>query len=346
MPKFDKTKLAKTMLIIFAVLTAISALSIYHTHQLPTHETQTTTLCTYQHNATYNYTAKLKPNIIYNKTTLNPDEGTLYTAIVEYINLTFTYTFKSNPEPQNTQINHQTKIQIESPGKWQRTLTETEAQEILQLTQNLNNTMQINSTKIKQFIEAIDKEIYGTTRTTTYNTNIKPQIHITANINAQTIDETFTPELTIAFKTDVKKGNHITIENLNQTKQGKITETKEIPLPHTQTQRTIAYTATTITAISLTISTILYAKNKPPPKPNKTIEKLTTPYKELIIKTAQTPPETKTTIETQNLEDLAKIAEILAKPILHTQQAQEHTFYIIDNETKYQYKTTTPNNKH
>jgi hypothetical protein len=41
----------------------------------------------------------------------------------------------------------------------------------------------------------------------------------------------------------------------------------------------------------------------------------------------------------ETLEDLAKIAEILARPILHTTEAQEHTFYIIDNNTKYQYKT-------
>jgi hypothetical protein len=34
--------------------------------------------------------------------------------------------------------------------------------------------------------------------------------------------------------------------------------------------------------------------------------KLTAPYKELIAKTTQKPPETKTTIETEILEDLAK----------------------------------------
>jgi hypothetical protein len=49
--------------------------------------------------------------------------------------------------------------------------------------------------------------------------------------------------------------------------------------------------------------------------------------------------ETKTTIQTESLEDLAKIAEILARPILHTTEEKEHTFYIIENNTTYQYKT-------
>jgi hypothetical protein len=61
-----------------------------------------------------------------------------------------------------------------------------------------------------------------------------------------------------------------------------------------------------------------------------------------IYYTHQLPThETKTTIETETLEDLAKIAEILARPILHTTTDKEHTFYIIDNNTKYQHKTRT-----
>jgi hypothetical protein len=345
MHKFNIAKLTKISLIIFAILTATSAFAIYHTHQLPTYETQINTLCSYQHNGTYNYVAKLKPNLIYNKTTLNPDEGTLYTAIVEYINLTFNYAFTCNPQPENTAINHQTEIQIESPGKWLRTLQPTEAQEILEITGNLNWTMQINNTKVEQLVEAIDKEIYGTTRSTTYNVNIKPEIHVAANITEQTIDETFTPELTVAFKTDAEKGNYIAIENLSQTEPRAITETHQIPLPEVQNQRTASYTAAAITASALAVSAFLFIKHKQPTPPakaaEKSIRKLTDPYKELIAKTTQKPPETKTTIETESLEDLAKIAEILARPIFYTTEGEEHTFYIIDDDTKYQHKTKT-----
>jgi len=336
-------KLAKILLIIFACSTIISALSIYYTHQLPTQETQTTTLCSYKHTGTYNYVAELKPNLIYNKTTLtSEDNATLYTAIVEYVNLTFTYAFTCNPEPENIQVDHQTTIQVESPGRWPpRTLLPAEAEGMFQLSGNLNWTMQINSTKIRQFVEAIDKEIYGTTRSTTYNINIKPKIHMVANVTTQTIDETFTPELTVTFQAEAEKGNYITIENLNQIKPGRITETQQIPLPNVQFQRTASYIATAATTIALAISAFLYIRYKPAPPPTKIIEKLTAPYKELIAKTTQKPPETKTTINMETLEDLAKIAETLARPILHATEAEEHTFYIIDNNTKYQYETKT-----
>ena len=331
-------KLAKILLIIFACSTVISALSIYYAHQLPTYETQTETLYTYQHTGTYDYVAELKPNIIYgNKTTLTPGEGTLYTAIVDHVNITFTYVFDSNPKPENITLEHQIMIQLESPGKWIKTLSDAEAQETLKLTSSLNFTMQVNCTRVKELVDSIDKETGA--RSATYNLNVKPKIHVVANVTTQTIDETFTPELTVAFKTEAEKGNYIAIENLQQIKPGKITETKQIPLPWIQNQRAFTYMATASTTAALAISAFLYVRYKPPAPPTKRIEKLTAPYKELIAKTTQKPPETKTTIEMETLEDLAKIAEILARPILHTTEAKEHTFYIIDNNTKYQHKT-------
>ncbi|MDI6904745.1 MAG: DUF5305 family protein [Candidatus Bathyarchaeia archaeon] len=220
-------------------------------------------------------------------------------------------------------------------------MSSTEAQEILRLSGALNFSMQINGTKIKEIIDIIDKETG--TRSTTYNINIKPKIHVVANVTTQTtvktIDEAFTPELTVAFKTEAEKGNYIAIENPQQTKPGEITETHQIPLPGVGFQRTLSYMATASTAIALAISAFLYIRYKPAAPPAKVIEKLMAPYKELIARTTQKPPETETTINMETLEGLAKTAEILARPILHATDGKEHIFYIIDNNTKYQYTT-------
>lgn len=342
--RINMGKLSKILLIVFACSTIISALSIYHTHQLPTYETKTETLCKYQHTGTYNYIAELKPNLIYNKTTLTSENNaTLYTAIVTHINLTFAYGFTCEPLPDFVMKHGKTTIELTSTGRWTKTLSEAEAEKLLDLSGTINFTLQVNCTKIKELVGLIDAETG--TRSLTYNINIKPEIGVVANVTIEntvkTIDDTFSPELIVAFKTDAEKGNYITIENLNQAKPGRITKTEKIPLPHVQTQRTASYIATAATTIALAISAFLYIKNKPPTPPTKIIEKLTAPYKELIAKTTQKPPETKTTIETESLEDLAKIAEILARPILHIAEAGEHTFYIIDNNTKYQHKTRT-----
>ena len=50
------------------------------------------------------------------------------------------------------------------------------------------------------------------------------------------------------------------------------------------------------------------------------------------------PPETRITIEMKDLEDVAKMAEILTRPVLHYKGADFDTYYIIDYDTKYQSK--------
>jgi hypothetical protein len=53
------------------------------------------------------------------------------------------------------------------------------------------------------------------------------------------------------------------------------------------------------------------------------------------------PPETRITIEMKDLEDVAKMAEILTRPVLHYKGADFDTYYIIDYDTKYQSKRTS-----
>ena len=103
--------------------------------------------------------------------------------------------------------------------------------------------------------------------------------------------------------------------------------------------RLASFLATAITTPILGVTTLFYLTKRPPPPP-KPIEKLIAPHKEIIAETTQKPPETTTTINMASIEDLAKISEALIKPILYTKEEKTHTFYIIENNTKYQYKTT------
>jgi hypothetical protein len=44
-------------------------------------------------------------------------------------------------------------------------------------------------------------------------------------------------------------------------------------------------------------------------------------------------------VETSSLDDLARTAEVLARPIMHSVIGNEHIFFILDGDTKYQFKT-------
>jgi hypothetical protein len=324
-----------TLLTLFTILTLISILTLSAAHQTPTEETTTQTLCTYTSTAEYNYTATLDPNnLIYNnKTTLKPNEGPIYTKITRQITLTLTYTFQSNPPPTQTEITY-TITQTLQTTAWTRQIYTTPKTTTSQ-TQIQIPLPTINKTQLDKIKAAIETETG--TRTPTYTIEITPTFTINANTTVGPIHQTFTPTLTIEFK-NTEQGEITTISDLQQTQTDTITENQTITRYDTLNQRYTSYILLTVSAAGLAFSTYFHIKTKPK-TPQKTIKKLTAPYKELIAETTQKPPETKTTIETETLQDLAKIAETLAKPILHTQQAGEHTFYIIDNETKYQYKT-------
>ncbi|MDH5460142.1 MAG: DUF5305 family protein, partial [Candidatus Bathyarchaeota archaeon] len=134
------------------------------------------------------------------------------------------------------------------------------------------------------------------------------------------------------------QGDIITIEGLHQTKSGEITENQTRTRYDILFQRNASYILITISTAGLCFSTYFYIKTKPETK-KKPLDKLIAPYKDLIIE-AQEPPKTPpeaTTINVETIQELAKTAEILAKPIVLTRKP-EATLTIIDQNTIYQHK--------
>ena len=173
-----------------------------------------------------------------------------------------------------------------------------------------------------------------------YNLAVKPEIYIVAETDVGTVNEFFSPNLTIGFEQGTPELNYISIENLEHTRSGTITETQEIFLQWVINQRLASFVATAVTIPILAIIIYFYIKTKPTTPPKKPIQKIIAPYKEIIAETTQKPPETTQTITMETIEDLAKIAEALLKPILHKKGPKTtHTFYILDNNIKYEYVT-------
>ena len=82
-------------------------------------------------------------------------------------------------------------------------------------------------------------------------------------------------------------------------------------------------------------------------KPEALIEEVIEPFKEIISETAEEPQFKErrfmpiATISMKTLEDLVKVADTLAKPIIHTRKPPDtHIFYVIDETTRYEYTMT------
>jgi hypothetical protein len=326
------------LLMLFAVLFLVSLITTYMVHRLPTQETITETLCSYSSNAKYDYVAMLKPNIINNnRTVLRPGEDTLYTGLTKQINMTLDYTFQTTlPATVETTYNIHQNLKTTA---WQYTIDTT--------TQSTTNQRQIkirflpyNMTELELLKEKIEAE--AGTSSSTYSIEIDPTFIVNANTSAGAIHQSFRPALTIdvsnnRFSSD--QGNIIIIDNLTQIEAGSITMDRVSVHNEVIIEQYASYVFMAVSAVGLGL--FIYRYRTTIKRTGKSrIDDIISPHKNLIIETKEIPqnPQGIMIIDVENLEELAKTAEILLKPILHAPNDNEHLFYMIDGNVRYQYK--------
>ncbi len=165
----------KTNLIIIVTLTILSISSIYllyNANNIPSEETETKTNYEYVMIGSFDYKAKLKENILYNKTTLKPGEGKLYLPIIDYLNLTFRFTFLS---PNGIKASNTTILplyEISTPNTWKKTYNDPQNKSYR------DNYLSIilNFTEIDKIAKIIDEETG--LRTLQYNFTVTPTVYI------------------------------------------------------------------------------------------------------------------------------------------------------------------------
>lgn len=329
-----KRSLALALVVVFLIATVAAVFATLYAYQQPIETVETTTLANYRQVGTYSYVAELFPNILYNTSTLYPGQGTLYEPILSNVSMTFNYSFSSSPSPTNTSETHYVKVEFSS-SKWTKQLTATETFEWLGLNVSERDfTIFFNVTQINQIFKTIDLETASSGGR--YNITVSPFIFQRATIEGRQVYEVFNPKITIMFLQDGVR--YVDISPLNTVNQKSITESVTIRNNYVETLRTASLIGALVSAPLFIVSLILYFKSQPLDR-KKTIDKLVSPHKEMIVDTSEVPPVTRTVIEISSLDDLARTAEVLARPIMHSVTGDEHTFFIIDGETRYQFKT-------
>lgn len=322
------------IVIVFAALTVGAITVAYFIQQNPAQEEIATTLCTYSSTVEYDYTAMLEPNTIYgNRTVLAPYEGTLYTALTKQINLTLSYTFEASL-PAVAEVTFSLEQVLQS-ASWRYQLKA--------LPQTTTNQTQI-SLQLPPFnrtdVESTKAQIEEETGTTSgnYSFQIVPIFTVDANTSAGPIHQTFSPILTLEVGR-TGQGNVIAVQNLHQEETDSITEDRLMMHDEVIYERYSAYIFSALCIIGLAISAFKYGKARAPVEVVR-IEKLIAPFKDLVVEANGIPEfsEDSPIIEIKDLEELAKTAEILARPIFHARSGSEHLFYVFDTEMTYVYR--------
>jgi hypothetical protein len=332
---------ALVLMIIFGILSAISVAGCVYFFSIPTEVETTVTLWSYEHTGKYDWVATLKPNNLYNKTTLTPNEGALYNRIVDRLDLRFSYSLGSS-KPVEGSFEYYEKVVLETKS-WRKVLNTSSLYTLglNETARGFTTTHSFNVTKFGDIVYSIDKEtgIYSTQ----YNITIEHFINVKARSSIGSIDENFTPSLNIAVISRSEIGDIILVEGQNQFKAGNITEKQKFPLGsmfglYRSQFRNVALVGFVI-AFSIFLLTVwLFMKTSPPKPKEKPLKEVVKPYKDIIAE-AYEPIRRRgeVVITMYSLKDLVKVSDNLAKPVLHTQKEKTHSYYVYDGLTKYEY---------
>ncbi len=304
---------------------------------------------------TFDYTIYLEKNSIYDTHTLKPPATTPYVppaqktlgpdAVIPYqlidrMDASYYYSFRSSRPVTGLAEEMTITATIADPDLWSKSL-------IL-----VPSTRETGDFKVDFLVDLASlNELLNNIRTETgtagdtYNLVIEADVHVTAQTDYGPIDEVFTQTLT----TDTGGNTLKWTEKLEKTQEGSITATRITPNSNRYLGLSVGgvkTTSLTLLLIFLAIfaaSLVFYQKTKPAELPlfEKEALAIGKKYADRIAQaSSQTPVASEKIIALDSIEDLVKVADELGKPIMHqppTNSEKQHTYYIIDGATQYQY---------
>ena len=312
------------LILLFGIF-AYDASTAYH---LPTEVTHDVTAFTYAHSGTSHYNVCLKPNSLYETTTIGENK-TYFRKITERIDTVFEYEFIIDHDAGITGEYDVTAC-VASADDWEKCFTL-----VPKTTFNSSGTsaaftesLQIDPAHYEEVLSDINDELGVRTQDSTLT--IKYNIHTVARTDAGDVDESLTPSLVIPLNKNV-----FSIKNNADGKTGSIKTKKTIFKQNVVDRRRFSTAAAILTLILL----IAFGFRTSDPKivlseTEKEILSARKRYGDWIADAVNVPIESEqVAISLRSLDDLVKIAEELGKPIIQKTDA----YYIFDGSIRYEY---------
>jgi len=223
------------LVVVFVVLLVIfSAYGVVYTQGLSTESQSAVTLAAYSLQGTYNYVATLRPNLVYNFTTLRLGQGSLFVAITKSINVTYSCTVSSS------QLGYfrlgTSYLMTLSGGAWNKTLSQNyqSTQQIGTNSVTFSKSFLLNVTQTVALAEEIETELQ--VPATTYLVQIKPATTGSLIEAGRTTPLYFVTPMNLTFSSGV-----ITPSGTSYFRQGNITAEVFVAYGRTYAYRYVSY---------------------------------------------------------------------------------------------------------
>jgi hypothetical protein len=330
-------KPAAVALVVLMLLSVVGLYALASVAATPTRSTTTVTEIGVSNRANFTYAATLRPNLLYNTTEIGPGQGTLYTSLVTQLNVSYDYALVLS-RTADVSLDAGFTLVLSAPGEWSYTLN----QSLVALPANSDVVevdhsagVAINVTSTLRTLRTIENETSYSAET--YWLNYTPILEATiVTAGGSGLQSLFEPTMSFALTTvQLFPGSLVdsSATGLNST------STSDTPGRSGELLLAGAAFAALLAATGVAGFVTLRETQR-----NRSIRaqlrEITAPFRDAIAVTG-TPPKRQNNIVLADWHDLARVADMLAKPILRWEYTKttpsRFLFYVLDGSTQYIY---------
>lgn len=292
-----------------------------------------TPLFTYEQTGRYTYVAALANNTLYNTSTLTPGNGTLFTTITSWVNLSFTYRLTVS-HVANAGINMLMTIAVETPV-WTKTLGTVGATAYVVdgITGTVSASYALNVSNVTGLVASIEKQTGY--QPSAYSVELSPSIGASVVVGTNGTSFNYLDPLTLNFS-----AGQITPSHLFASQFGSYSPGGGDPTVRTFPVLPVGILTGALAGIAV-LGYLTYRSYRRDAGPD--LEAITRPFQEAIVDTA-TPPPAGSRVEVPTWTDLVKVADTLGVPILRVRSGGGASsdgralFYVLSDGLAYVYR--------
>lgn len=338
MSKLNKKQINKyarmALILILAVLFLAALYGLYYIYHRPAQIEQEVPSYIFEHNAGITYSAAIKPNTVFKETALGPGK-TIYRKLMDSFTTISTYQYKAD-KAAKIKVTYNVIATLEAKDMWKlnfvlvpQTNFAREGKEA-----SFRNEQPVDLTYFDQVVKMVDEEIGVSAR--------EPSLTITTNINLEAdtgegvIKENMAPHIIIPLAAgSLKVEGEPSIQ-----KEGSMNQ--KIMLPNPLKGKFIYAQAAAAASGLLLLLFLLFTQNKLLKLDSYEIfwNEFWRKYRDRIIKINHNLyPDN--FIAVNSMEDLVKVADELAKPVIFRDGAsvsEPAACYVFDGPTVYRYE--------
>jgi len=318
--------------VFFGLLCVFAAYTVVYSQNMPSQSQSTVTVASYLASGSYVYAANLTPDALYHTTVLGNGNSTLFVSITKSINVTFNGVVSSTGQASIV-LTPSYRVTL-SGGPWNKTLDQSTGLPPISGISSVTvmKSFSLNVTQILTLANEIGNELHYASPT--YLVQVVSMVNGTLDATGHTSSFGIAAPLDLTVSNGVIALNGTSFQQRGSISNGVLVTNGDVPQ-----LREFAFVFLAGSLACTAVAGVFVARKGEPGTGAENLEKMITPYSEIIAK-IQSLPAGGRQIVVDKWEDLVKVSDTLGKPILEFVERSksgdaQHSFAVLDGDAVY-----------